>query len=159
MKILITGANSAKALKLLKAFPNHFVLLADYGEVPGISTANYAFQSLGILNKESIAHILLNFCITNSIDSVIPMHEFEVEPMAKSSVLFNEYGIHVLLPSDNQLFKYISNEKNTYQNFAVFVHGECVFASGNEIFIKREEELNGVFGYNTADDDFKLFTL
>ena len=159
MKILITGGNSAKALKLLKAFPNHFVLLADYGDVPGISTEKYAFESLGVLNKDSIAHILLNFCITQAIDSIIPLHNFEIEPMAKSSVLFGEYGIHVLLPSDNQLSNYRSTGNNAFQNLAVFVHGECIFASSDDIFIKREEALNGVFGYNAAADDFKLFTL
>lgn len=159
MKILITGGNSAKALKLMKAFPTHFVLLADYGEVPGIVAENYAFSSLGILNKDSIAHILLNFCITEAIDCIIPLHFFEVEPLAKSAVLFNEYGIQVLTPPADSLSEYISEEKNTFQNFAVFVRGECIFSSGAEIFIKQGEELNGIYGYNSPNDDLKLFTI
>ena len=158
MKILITGGNNAKALKLIKAFPTHFVLLADYGEVPAIITAQYAFTTLGILNKESIAHILLNFCITEGIDCIIPLHHFEVEPLAKSAVLFNEYGIQVLLPNADVLQNYQLNEKNSFQNFAVFIEGECVFSSGKEIFV-AQSELNGVFGYNTANDDLKLYTI
>lgn len=159
MKILITGGNNAKALKLMKAFPKHFVLLADYGDVPGIVTENYAFSSLGILNKDSIAHILLNFCITESIDSIIPLHDFEVEPIAKSAVLFGEYGIDVLAPHADLVRNFLSTEKNTFQKFAVFVKGECIFASGAEIFVKKEEEFSGIFGYNSPDDDFKLFTI
>jgi hypothetical protein len=158
LKILITGGNNAKALKLLKAFPTHFVLLADYGEVPVINTEQYAFTSLGILNKDSIAHILLNFCITEGIDSIIPLHDFEVEPLAKSAVLFSEYGIQVLLPHADTLSSYQSDEKKSFQNFAVFVGGECIFSSNNEIFI-TQLELNGVFGYDTADDVLKLFTI
>ncbi|MEH3115596.1 hypothetical protein [Pedobacter terrae] len=159
MKILITGGNHAKALKVMKAFPTHFVLLADYGDVPGIVTENYAFSSLGLLNRDSIAHILLNFCITEGIDCIIPLHQYETEPIAKSAVLFGEYGIQVLLPDASLIAGYLSNEQNTYQHFAVFVAGECVFASGKEIFVRTNEKLNGVFGYNVADDDFKLFTI
>ncbi|RYD74069.1 MULTISPECIES: hypothetical protein [Pedobacter] len=159
MKILITGGNNAKALKLMKAFPTHFVLLADYGEVPGIVTEHYAFTSLGELNKDSIAHILLNFCITEGIDCIIPLHDYEVDPLAKSAVLFHEYGIQVLTPPADVLLNYISGDKNTFQNFAVFIHGECIFANGGEIFIKQNEVMNGVFGYNNPDDDLKLFTV
>jgi len=143
----------------MKAFPSHFVLLADYGDVPGIVTENYAFSSLGILNKDSIAHILLNFCITEGIDCIIPLHQYEVEPIAKSAVLFGEYGIQVLLPDASLMAEYLDLEQNTFQNFAVFVAGECVFASGKEIFVRTEEKLNGVFGYNVADDELKLFTI
>ncbi|QPH39411.1 ATP-grasp domain-containing protein [Pedobacter endophyticus] len=159
MKILITGANNAKAMKLLKAFPNHFLLLADYGEVPEMATANYAIKSLGELNKESIAHVLLNFCITEAIDSIIPLHQFEIEPLAKSSVLFNEYGIQVLTPPADKLVDYLPPDANFYKNFAIFIAGECIFASGKEIFVKQSEEVNGVFGYETAGDDLKLFTI
>jgi hypothetical protein len=159
LKILITGGNNAKALKLMKAFPTHFVLLADYGDVPGIVTENYAFSSLGLLNKDSIAHILLNFSITEGIDCIIPLHQYEVEPIAKSAVLFGEYGIQVLLPDASLIAEYLPNEQNTYQNFAVFVSGECVFSSGKEIFVRTDQKLNGVFGYNLADDDLKLFTI
>jgi len=159
LKILITGGNHSKALKLMKAFPTHFVLLADYGDVPGMVTENYAFSSLGLLNKDSIAHILLNFCITEGIDSIIPLHQFEVEPIAKSAVLFGEYGIQVLLPDASLIAGYIANEQTTFQNFAVFVKGECIFASGKEIFVSTDEKLNGVFGYNVADDELKLFTI
>ncbi|WP_231460104.1 MULTISPECIES: hypothetical protein [unclassified Pedobacter] len=159
MKILITGANHAKALKLLKAFPQHFALMADYGDVPGLSTAHYAFKSLGQLNKDSIAHILLNFCITESIDTIIPLHGYEIEPLAKSAVLFNEYGIEVLVPDVEDLKDYLDADAKPFKNFAVFVKGECIFASGQEIFIKKEDNFSGVFGYDAPDNDLKLFTI
>ena len=159
MKILITGGNNAKALKLMKAFPSHFVLLADYGDVPGIITEKYAFSSLGVLNKDSIAHILLNFCITEAIDCIIPLHDYEVEPLAKSAVLFGEYGIQVLLPDADVIANYISEEKASYQNFAVFIHGDCIFSSENNwVARKLPPTFNGVFGYNNVDD-LKLFTI
>ena len=159
LKILLTGANNAKALKLIKAFPNHFILLADYGDVPVITTGNYAFSSIGVLNKESIAHILLNYYITEAVDSIIPLHQFEVEPLARAGVLFEEYGIQVLTPPADKIVDFLYPDKNTFQNFAVFIKGECVFASSNDIFIKHDEEFNGVFGYNLPTDELKLFTI
>ena len=157
MKILITGGNNAKALKLLKAFPDHFVLLADYAEVPSIATEKYTFVSLGKLNKDSIAHILLNFCITESVDCIIPLNDFEVESIAKSSVLFGEYGIQVLLPDANKIERYIQTGNLTYQDFAVFIKGECIFSTSQNLPEKPSPDLNGVFGFN--DEDFKLFTI
>lgn len=160
MKILITGGNNAKALKLMKAFPSHFVLLADYGDVPGIITENYAFSSLGVLNKDSIAHILLNFCITEAIDCIIPLHHYELEPLAKSAVLFSEYGIQVLLPDADVITDYIAEEKANYQNFVVFIHGDCIFSSESHSIPKKlSPTFNGVFGYNDDADDLKLFTI
>ena len=143
----------------MKAFPSHFVLLADYGDVPGIVTENYAFSSLGVLNKDSIAHILLNFCITEAIDCIIPLHHYELEPLAKSAVLFSEYGIQVLLPDADVIAEYLTEEKLTYQNFAVFIHGDRIFSTNDSLTLTNvSPKLNGVFGYNGADD-LKLFTI
>jgi hypothetical protein len=159
LKILITGANNAKALKLMKAFPGHFVLLADYGDVPGIITENYAFSSLGLVNQDSIAHILLNFCITEAVDCIIPLHDYEIEPLAKSAVLFGEYGIQVLLPDADVIANYIGQEKQSFQHFAVYVHGDCIYSSEeNAVPRKLSSSFNGAFGYNHAHD-LKLFTI
>ena len=158
MKILITGGNNAKTLKLLKAFPGHFILFADYGDVPGMVTDHYAFTSLGELNKDSIAHILLNFCITEAVDSIIPLHHFEIEPIAKSAVLFGEYGIDVLLPPLESLNDYLNPEKASNTDFSVFVKGDCIYNSGLKSDIKFEESFNGVFTLNNANH-YKLFTV
>lgn len=159
LKILITGGNNAKTLKLLKAFPGHFVLLADYGDVPGILTEQYGFASLGALNKDSIAHILLNFCITESIDSIIPLHDYEIEPLAKSAVLFNEYGIQVLLPSLEKVADFTNTDAVKYSDFAVFIHGELIFTTNKVMPGHTEADLNGIFGFNSDTTKFKLFTI
>lgn len=142
----------------MKAFPSHFVLLADYGDVPAIVTENYAFTTLGLLNKDSIAHILLNFCITESIDCIIPLYHYEVEPLAKSAVLFNEYGIQVLLPDADILDNYIT-EKSNYANFAVIINGVCIYSSADINPQNNLTQLNGVYGFDEINDDLKLFTL
>ncbi|WP_443946551.1 hypothetical protein ACJVDH_05425 [Pedobacter sp. AW1-32] len=159
MKILITGANHAKALKLLKAFPNHFVVMGDYGDVPSIHTEHYTFASFGAFNKDSIAHIFLNFCITESIDCIIPLNTFEFEPMAKSAVLFSEYDIQVLLPEAEILKNYIDVSAQTTTDFAVFIHGDLLFATQNVDEHLITPELNGVFKLGTSAENLKLFSI
>ncbi|KQS36928.1 hypothetical protein [Pedobacter sp. Leaf194] len=158
MKILITGGNNAKALKLLKAFPSHFILFADYGDVPGMLTENYAFSSLGILNTDSLAHILLNFCITESIDSIIPLHHFEIEPIAKSAVLFGEYGIEVLLPPFEDLNRFLDSGNESTNDFSVFVKGDCIFSSAERPDFNNSDTLNGVFKMDSIKEP-KLFII
>jgi hypothetical protein len=159
MKILITGGNNAKALKLLKAFPNHFVLLGDYGDVPSILTGNYGFASFGTLNRESIAHIFLNFCITESIDCIIPLKEFELVPLAKSAVLFEEYNIQVLLPDAAIIDDFIDRDHQVFSNYAVFIDGTCIYNTAEIPDQVTHPPLNGIYGYNQNSNELKLFTI
>ncbi len=98
MKIIITGGKSAKSMKLLKAFEAAQVILADYGDVPSFTSPLYTFFSLGERNDEIIAHNLLNTCLDEEADTLLPLYDFEVEAIAKSILLFREYNINVLLP-------------------------------------------------------------
>lgn len=157
MKILITGGNNSKALKLLKAFPDHFILLADYGDVPMMVTENYALKTLGPINKDSTAHILLEFCITEAIDSIIPINDFEIEAISKSSVLFNEYGIQVLLPNTEHIDEYLSKTIESTQNWAVFINGVNIFSTSSAFPKNQTEKLNGIYYFD--DHDYKLFTV
>ena len=89
MKILLTGGKSAVALKLLKAFTNYKVVLADYGDVPLFATKDYELISLGIKNEEVLAHTLLNNCLNEGVDAILPIHSFEIEALAKAEVLLS----------------------------------------------------------------------
>ncbi|ATP56988.1 hypothetical protein CPT03_11085 [Pedobacter ginsengisoli] len=103
MKILITGGKSAQSLKLIKTFADDNIVLADYGDVPSFPSARYYFISLGQRNDEIIAHNLLNHCLNEGVDAVLPLHEFEVNEISKSQVLFEEFNIQVLLPKEDQI--------------------------------------------------------
>ncbi|MBC7567653.1 MAG: hypothetical protein H7223_11900 [Pedobacter sp.] len=98
MKILITGGKSIKALKLIKAYSNDKVILADYGDMPSFPSITYSFISLGIQNNEVVAHNLLTICLDEAVDAIIPLHKFEVDEILKTSVLFDEFNITVILP-------------------------------------------------------------
>ena len=105
MKILITGGRSAQALKSLKTFLNDKVILADYGDTPSLVTDQYYFISLGVRNDDIIAHNLLNHCLNEAADAILPLHDFEIAELAKSSVLFEEFNIKVLIPEPGQIIQ------------------------------------------------------
>lgn len=99
MKILITGGKSTTALKMLKSFDQHQLILADYGEVPLLFSKNYKLISLGEKNEDTLAHTLLNYCLNEGVDAVLPIEPFELEAVLKAEVLFNEFNIEVLRPN------------------------------------------------------------
>ena len=103
MKILITGGKSVQSLKLLKAYEKDVIVLADYGEMPSFPSKQYQFISLGEKNVDTIAHNLLNHCLDEEVDAIIPLHVFEQEQLQKSVVLFEEFNIRVLMPGMDQI--------------------------------------------------------
>lgn len=103
MKILITGGKSVQSLKLVNTFAEDNIVLADYGDMPSIPSARYYFISLGERNDEIIAHNLLNHCLNEGVDAVLPLHEFEIADITKSKVLFEEFNIKVLMPENDQI--------------------------------------------------------
>jgi len=133
--------------------------MGDYGDVPNISTPQYTFTSFGVLNKESIAHIFLNFCITESIDCIIPLNTFEFEPLAKSAVLFGEYNIQVLLPAAEILNDYIDSSTQKTNDFAVFIHGELIYSTSAVPEHLNSAQLNGIFKLGASGADLKLFSI
>jgi hypothetical protein len=149
LKILITGGKSAAALKLLKAFPGQEIVLADYGDIPSFASANYTFITLGQVN-DAIAHNILNICLDYGIDMLLPIHEFEINPIAKSKILFQEFNIQVLLPEQTDILKYFYPQQDIHPGLSwyYFLDGALQFpdnASQTVIELGREKELNGVF--------------
>jgi hypothetical protein len=149
LKILITGGKSATTLKLLKAFAGHEIVLADYGDIPSFPSANYTFITLGEVN-DAIAHNILNICLDYGIEMVLPLHEFEINHIAKSKVLFQEFNIQVLLPEQTDILKYFYPQADIKpgMKWYYFLEGALQFpenAAQTVIDLGREKELNGVF--------------
>jgi hypothetical protein len=149
LKILITGGKSATTLKLLKAFAGDEVVLADYGEIPSFTSGSYKFITLGEPN-DSIAHNILNLCLDYGINMVLPLHEFEINPIAKSKILFQEFNIQVLLPEVTDVLKYFYPQQDLTPGLRwyLFIDGVLQFpatASEYVLEIGKEKELNGVY--------------
>lgn len=146
MKILITGAKTATAIKLSKAFNDFEVLLGDYGDLPRIGTATYLFVELGQWNAEVLAHNLLTRCLDYGVDLLLPLYEAEIAAVAKSLVLFEEFNIQVLLTAQHVVSQVSS------KNWAIVRQGSLVFSFGIQPASTDYETLNGAY---YVDDEGK----
>jgi hypothetical protein len=158
MKIIITGGKSAQSLKVLKAFVHDQVLLADYGEAPAFSSGQYTFISLGEKNDAVIAHNLLSTCLDHEADYLLPLHPSEIEAVASSLTLFEEFNIHVLLPAAGVLPLYYKHDGTKSNYWAVYDKGELVYTSA-PWSPEQEQPLNGVFYITAEEDTVTLFTI
>ncbi len=147
MKILITGGKSAVALKLLKAFEDHSVVLADYGEVPSFSSTAFQFISLGEKNEDTLAHTLLNNCLDQNIDVILPLHHFEILAIAKANILFNEFNVSILLPAVTSIENY-TNTIGNKRDWIIYNNGVVVYDTLQSDLLGtygREHDLSGAF--------------
>ncbi|MBG6235953.1 hypothetical protein IWX76_002534 [Pedobacter sp. CAN_A7] len=150
MKVLITGGKSSAVYKILKAFEGEQILLADYGETPAFSAGNYQFVSLGEKNEDITAHHLLNTCLDHGADVFLPIHEFEVTAVSKAFVLFEEFNIQVLLPSQVDLPLYFHSQEDVRKghNWALFAKGELLYSPQPSVELTEvgfSKKLNGLF--------------
>lgn len=152
MKILITGGKTATALKLIKAFNHDEILLGDYGDMPKISTSSYAFAELGQWNADVLAHNLLTKCLDKGVDMLLPLYEAEIEALSKSLVLFEEFGLKVLLPKNPE----IKQEK--WKDCCVFDEGRLVYSS-TDIVLSGNENLNGAYSFYNENKDIVLISI
>ncbi|MDQ8005747.1 MAG: hypothetical protein REI64_13160 [Pedobacter sp.] len=154
MKILITGGKTATALKLVKAFEGSEVVLGDYGAMPSITTSAYSFVELGDWNADVLAHNLLTKCLDYGIDMLVSLYEAEINAMAKSLVLFEEFGLNVLLPANPQ-YKSIK-----VTDWLVFDNGKLLYSSReNNLNLTEQATLNGVYNIDAETKELNLVSI
>lgn len=151
---MITGGASAKALTLLKAFQDATVLLADYGDMPAVPMKNFQFVTLGEKNPDTAAHILLKSCLDAGVDIILPLHEFEIIAISESTLLFNEFGIHALVPEPAWFGN--THEEATTKDWAILDKGKVLFST---VDCQSTAELTGAFYLNAEHQPVKLFAL
>lgn len=158
MKILITGGKSATALKLIKAFPKHKVLLADYGEMPTIPSKLYRFTALGTWNEAVLAHHLLTKCLDEKVDALLPLYAAEISAVARSLILFEEFGIKVFVPEMAELQGAFNDSAN--KHWCIFDVGELLYSSTEHDHTGNSEAtMNGVYYFDCVSSKYELVFL
>ena len=96
MKILITSKKHIASYQLAFLLKENDII---FGE---------SFTDFPLENSNSLAHQLLAFCLTHQIEKVFPLRYSELEALAESKVLFEEFGIDVML--SNTELNFINHE-------------------------------------------------
>jgi len=152
LKILITGGKTATALKLVRAFEQAEIILGDYGDMPSIKNSLYSFENLGEWNHDVLAHNLLTKCLDFGVDTLLPLFEREILAVAKSLILFEEFGVKVLVPENPEFVQ------AKFKDWCVFENGRLVYAS-IEIEMKVNSHLNGAYFFNRETGDLALISI
>ncbi|HET8827775.1 MAG TPA: hypothetical protein VFM79_00465 [Pelobium sp.] len=85
MKVLITSSKHFASFQLAFLLKNDEVIFGDhYADFPPAES-------------NSIAHQILKFCLDHQIEQVFPLAFAEVEELRKSTILFEEFGIELMI--------------------------------------------------------------
>ncbi len=141
--ILITGAKTALGLRLAKAFEQEQLLLADYGDVPQLTTASYRLKSMGACKKSALAHQLLALCLDWGVKLLVPVYLEEMMALSKSLTLFEEYGIEVLCPKSDVLQTYLPMQVQA--DWLVIRNGNLHYSTLPQLQLPDNAAQNGVF--------------
>lgn len=165
MKTLITGGKSAQAIKVSRAFPAADLILADYGTIPAFNSAKFQLISLGERNETIIAHHLLTSCLDLQVECLVPLYSFEREALLRSSLLFEEFNIQILLPERTAAREFIRPAATTLSAlWAVYHRGVLQYSSEPEyteklIRIGSERKLNGIYQMEMKQDELRPYLM
>ena len=101
MPDLITAALSQQAYRLHRTLNNSDTVFADISELPfipgreGIVIPSY--------HSMSFTHEILKICLDYHISRVFPLVFGEIAELSKARMLFSEYDISLIIPSDSWL--------------------------------------------------------
>lgn len=89
MKVLITTSQHAASFQLAALLKSDEIIFGDY------------FVDFPVKDSNSIAHQILKFCLDHQVSRVYPLAFAEVTELRKSLILFDEFGIEVMLGADD----------------------------------------------------------
>jgi hypothetical protein len=96
--ILITSGMSAFAQRAAELFPESNIFFADSNPIPSVFLNSQKYRAIPSPEKASFIHELLKLCLDLSILKLLPLSDEELIPLAKNRLLFEEYGILILVP-------------------------------------------------------------
>ena len=99
MAILITAASFAVAYKLERFLNESEVYFAEQIEMPAIPGKK--FIRIPDASSPIFTSEMLKICLDNQIVKIFPLRESEIKELSKADQLFKEYGISIIMPSND----------------------------------------------------------
>lgn len=101
-KILITCATHSLGLRVAKLLAEKFeIIQATSDELPVFMQDKYVKIPKGV--NPTFAHEILKLALDSNCQYILPLQLQEIEALAESLLLFEEYGICVICPNRAQL--------------------------------------------------------
>lgn len=131
--ILITYGTRPLAQRLQKLLHQQQITFATCEEVPSIFANRY--HNIPHAANPVFAHEVLKSCLDLNTDYVLPLHPAEITVLKDTQVLFDEYGIQILVPESEHETESVQNPPSDYP-LELFCQGKsllsCTETSGEE---------------------------
>lgn len=145
MNILITAASTAQAHKLSRFLNTEKnIFLGDSVDLPVIGFEGITFVKIPPATSASFSHLLLAKCLDLKIEAIYPLKKAEVLALAEARLLFDEYGIKVMVPDRRTVENYFSIK---------IIKGEIIKKD-----VEGADPDRGVFVIDPETNTLKLFT-
>lgn len=147
--ILITYGTRPLAQRLQRFVQQHLVSFASCEEIPSVFASKY--HSIPHPANPVFAHELLKLSLDLNIDYILPLHPNELTTLKDTQVLFDEYGIQILVPEDISTTNTIQNPPSDYP-LELFHHGKSLWTNTTDT--PKQDGL-----YALVDNEWLLVTL
>ncbi len=158
---LITQGTKPLAQRLARLLPaTHRVVFGAADEMPEVLLRSGNYVRIPQAVSPAFAHEMLKRCLDSQVEVLIPLGKYELKPLLEAKLLFNEYGIRILLP-EQSLFDQLMLFENPPVQLPLHVleNGQPLNQAAVDITGPMDTGLSGVFILSDSGDEAALCCL
>lgn len=153
MAILITAASYSAAFKIHRLLGSASVYFGEQLEMPPIP--GNEFIRLPETGSPSYINEMLKLCLDNQISTVFPLKRTEINVLSGARQLFEEYGISLIIPSDNWIHYRLSDSSILGTELLILSDEQVLAGALPEGFRPPENEKSGIFTWELINGKIK----
>ena len=143
MAVLITAAANSAAFRLERILETPEVYFADQSSLPSIPGKK--FLKIPDASSNSFTHEVLKICLDHHIIEIYPLRGEEMTELSRSRQLFEEFGISLVIPSEQWIENKLNVSSSRSSDIIVLVNGRIRAGKLPAGFSLPENEEFGVF--------------
>ncbi|QQT24232.1 hypothetical protein [Sphingobacterium spiritivorum] len=153
-KLLITYGTRGLAQRIARLIESKIsVQLASSEEVPGILVSSGKVLQIPAGGQSTYAHEVLKVSLDQDISYILPLGKEEINVLAEAQILFEEYGIRLLLPAKELLSDiFVLEDPDKDMAINILLNGKDLLTE-EQI---RTSNLSGAFVLADSEDEQAL---
>jgi len=129
------------------------VVFGTADELPDVLLNSGKYISLPNASSSAFVHEMLKVCLDHPIATVIPLGKLELARLLEAKILFDEYGIQLLLPQRQVMDKLMIIENPPTQLPLIILEKGSVITGDSR---QWDAALSGVFTPSDSGDEMAL---
>ncbi|WP_026899389.1 ATP-grasp domain-containing protein [Daejeonella oryzae] len=159
MPVLITAASHAEAYKLERLLNASDVIFADHIDNSHLKYSGRKHIQIPAGNSASYAHELLKACLDLDIEKIYPLYFDEIVALSEAKLLFDEYGIKVIVPGIDFLRNIKAQQIALGADLVIIEDGKLIAGNLPQNLSLSHTLETGIYCFNMDENpqDIKLF--